>query len=172
MRRFLADLGAALREVFHPQPWPEPDEDVVTPAAFRQWVASSKHAVTLDDLAALRAKVQQAWTVETAHLGWCGAADGKPDGQCGVTSAWLQEQLTIQSWFYFGTVTIDGAIHLDHCWLEIDGVVVDLTADQFGLPEVVYGAPPGVVYRGVPYPPPLGRLEVLKAALAKAGEVS
>lgn len=42
MRELLACLLAAVREVFHPAPV-EDDEDTVTPAAFRQWIAGSKH---------------------------------------------------------------------------------------------------------------------------------
>lgn len=37
------DLKAALRRMFLPEPWPEVDEDTVTPAAMRQWVAGLKH---------------------------------------------------------------------------------------------------------------------------------
>jgi hypothetical protein len=42
MRERLYCLLAAIREVFHPAPFVD-DEDTVTPAAFRQWIADSKH---------------------------------------------------------------------------------------------------------------------------------
>ena len=41
MRNILRDLRTAVREFL--KPWPEPDEDTVTPAAMRQWVAGLKH---------------------------------------------------------------------------------------------------------------------------------
>lgn len=71
---------------------------------------------------------------------------------------------------YLGHVNVNGQVFRDHCWLEADGVVVDLTADQFGLPAVVCGAPEGVAYRGFPCPPPVRPLEVLKAALGGIDE--
>jgi hypothetical protein len=43
MRERLACLRAAFRRLFLLDPSPEPDEDDVSPAAFRQWVAASKH---------------------------------------------------------------------------------------------------------------------------------
>lgn len=165
MKRFRR-LAAAVREVFHPQPWDPPERDETTPQLIASWIGRHKHQVTIDDLTAYRRAVEKGWSPDTSAYPWrvgCG-----PRGQCGVTAAWLQEQLMdreIQSWFHQGAVDVGDVTYLDHCWLEIDGVVVDITGDQFGLPEVVYGAPEGVVYRGVPYSPPLARLEVLKAAL-------
>jgi hypothetical protein len=43
VHEFLTCLRLAIREVLHPSPLPEPDEDLVTPAAFRQWVGGHKH---------------------------------------------------------------------------------------------------------------------------------
>lgn len=40
---FLADLKAALREVFKPEPWPEPPRDETTPKLIAEWVAANKH---------------------------------------------------------------------------------------------------------------------------------
>ena len=124
--------------------------------------------MTPDDLAAYRARVSKAWSPATAHPGFAGA-DQSPVGQCGVTSAWLQKQLAgdhrLRAWLQNGVVRVHGELFINHCWLEVDGVVVDLTADQFGLPEVVYGAPNGVCYMGTPGMAPVARLALLEAAL-------
>jgi hypothetical protein len=57
-------------------------------------------------------------------------------GQCGVTSAWLQEQLwkdhMLVTTYCIGYV-YTGFSHKgseEHCWLELDDIVIDLTADQ------------------------------------------
>lgn len=42
MREFLRCLRAAVREVFHPEPWPEPERDETTPAAIADWVKKHK----------------------------------------------------------------------------------------------------------------------------------
>lgn len=47
MRNILRDLKAAVVEFFAPWPPPE-DEDLVTPAAMRQWVSGLKHPPTCD----------------------------------------------------------------------------------------------------------------------------
>lgn len=47
MRNILRDLKNAVREFLAPWPPPE-DEDLVTPAAMRQWVNSHKHLLTCD----------------------------------------------------------------------------------------------------------------------------
>lgn len=96
-------------------------------------------------LAGYRLQVETAWSEDTAV--YKGTA-GSPRGQCGVTSAWLQERLLedhdIDTLFCHGVLCSNHAvIDYDHCWLEhIDGrfIVLDLTADQFpGLPQVVCG---------------------------------
>lgn len=46
MRNILRDLKAAVAEFF--APWPEPDEDVLTPAAVQQWLAGLRHDPTCD----------------------------------------------------------------------------------------------------------------------------
>lgn len=87
-------------------------------------------------LVAYRKQVQQAWSKETAHALFPSRA-GSPDGQCGVTSAWLMKRLDkdrgMFAWFVEGMVC-DEAEELDHCWLELghspNRVVVDITADQ------------------------------------------
>lgn len=46
MRHIFRGLKAAVQEFF--KPWPEPDEDTVTPAAMRQWVAGLRHPPECD----------------------------------------------------------------------------------------------------------------------------
>lgn len=124
------------------------------------------------DYAAYRERVSKAWGPATAHPGYK-AAGGSPVGQCGVTSAWLRDQLEIdhgiRAELRCGHIYTPHGSFWNHCWLDVDGVVVDLTADQFGLPPVVHGAPEGVAYVGVPCPPPINRLQVLQAALEGDG---
>lgn len=89
-------------------------------------------------LTAYREQVQKAWSEDTSHPDYLGA-DGKPDGQCGVTSLWLQERLAedheIEAAFCSGTVLVTGTVaENNHCWLEIGAgvhrIIVDLTASQ------------------------------------------
>lgn len=94
-------------------------------------------------LADYRATVEKAWTADTAHEGYEGAA-GSPVGQCGVTSAWLQRRLLevhgYPTWYcegfaYHGPEWTE--VH--HCWLAFGaGRVIDLTADQFPAPVMAY----------------------------------
>jgi hypothetical protein len=100
-------------------------------------------------LTAYRTQVEAAWSAATAHEDYPGTA-GSPVGQCGVTSAWLQQRLTedhgIRATYCTGAVfgRTGGCLDAHHCWLEIgtagdpDRLVLDLTADQFGLDPVVY----------------------------------
>lgn len=46
--RLLADLAAALREVFKPTPWDPPERDETTPQSFAEYVAKSKHPTGCD----------------------------------------------------------------------------------------------------------------------------
>lgn len=89
-------------------------------------------------LAGYREQVEKAWSEDTAHPDYLGF-DGQPDGQCGVTSAWLQERLAedhdIVAAFCVGTVLVRGLlVESNHCWLEIGAgvhrIVADITADQ------------------------------------------
>jgi hypothetical protein len=73
---------------------------------------------------------QSSWTPQT------------PDGQCGVSSAWLAEILhqrySMSSTFCEGSLIFSNNQAenvLDHCWLELNGsageeLVLDLTCDQ------------------------------------------
>lgn len=85
-------------------------------------------------LAGYRATVEKAWSADTAHEGYAGAA-GSPVGQCGVTSAWLQRRLLddhgIDTLFCTGDLECSCGERLsDHCWLEGEYWVADLTSDQ------------------------------------------
>ena len=92
-------------------------------------------------LASYRATISTAWCAATAHHAYAGA-DGSPVGQCGVTAAWLQQRLRedhgIDTTYCVGMFVCpyDGDRLADHCWLEGDGWVADLTSDQIscGLP--------------------------------------
>lgn len=125
--------------------------------------------ITVELLRSYRDQVQPAWTAETAHPGFPGEA-ASPVGQCGVTSAWLQQRLAddhgIHSSFLHGTLAYIGGF-ADHCWLTVGGQVVDLTASQFGLPEIVYGAPDGIRYAGRPSLWPVERLRLLRINLGE-----
>ena len=46
MRNILRDLKTAVQEFL--KPWPAPDEDEVSTAALRQWVAGLRHPPTCD----------------------------------------------------------------------------------------------------------------------------
>jgi len=91
-----------------------------------------------------RARLAESWSPETAYPGsvtpsrWFA---GNPQGQRGVSSAWLAEELareySILSTFCQGSLFFydDYAEDLlDHCWLEIAAepkeLVLDLTCDQ------------------------------------------
>jgi hypothetical protein len=120
-------------------------------------------------LAGYRATVRQAWTPDTAHGN--GKA-GSPVGQCGVTSAWLQQQLKtdhgIDTDYFEGTVWLDSKrITDEHCWLQVDDIIIDLTGDQYGLNEVVCGYWRDLipVYLGRLGSPPVNRLRLLQEAL-------
>jgi hypothetical protein len=96
-------------------------------------------------LEGFRVLLSRSWSPDTVHretilpTRW---SAGNPQGQCGVTSAWLAEILareySVPSTFcrgllIFGQHKAENV--LDHCWLEIDGaygeeIVIDLTCDQ------------------------------------------
>jgi hypothetical protein len=88
-----------------------------------------------------------------------------PDGQCGVSSAWLAEMLdqqySIPSTFCEGSLIFDDQQAenvLDHCWLELnesygDELILDLTCDQaqgFDTP-IVFHAKADLDRQGVHY---------------------
>jgi hypothetical protein len=93
-------------------------------------------------LGTFRARLARSWSPHTAYPGsvtrWFA---GNPQGQCGVSSVWLAEELarqySITSTFCQGSLIFDGVQAedlLDHCWLEIpaeaEELVLDLTCDQ------------------------------------------
>jgi hypothetical protein len=96
-------------------------------------------------LSGFRAVLAQGWTPDTAYPGSVTESHwfpGNPQGQCGVSSVWLAEELareySIPSTFCLGSLIFDDeqAVSLpDHWWLEIaadrgDELVLDLTCDQ------------------------------------------
>ena len=95
-------------------------------------------------LGTFRARLAESWSPDTAYPGsvrpsrWFA---GNPQGQCGVSSAWLAEELvrqySITSTFCLGALIFDDDQTedlLEHCWLEIptepEELVLDLTCDQ------------------------------------------
>ena len=123
-------------------------------------------------LTAYRTHVSQAWSPATAKPGY-DAEPGTPAGQCGVTSAWLKDRLfddhDLDTVYYTGRVWIgEKAISADHAWLQYGDVVIDLTADQFGLEPVVCGYRDYLFgwYEGRPGKRPMKRLAVLLEAMS------
>src|SRR5512133_3186825 len=96
-------------------------------------------------VASFRAFLSPAWDFDTVYpetatrSSWIPRT---PDGQCGVSSAWLAETLhkefSMSSIFCEGSLIFDGQQAedvLDHCWLELEGsdgeeLILDLTCDQ------------------------------------------
>jgi hypothetical protein len=96
-------------------------------------------------LEGFRVLLSRSWSADTVHREtvlrsqW---STGNPQGQCGVSSAWLAEILareySVRSTLCRGSLVFDedkAESLLDHCWLEIDGgkgtkIIVDLTCDQ------------------------------------------
>jgi hypothetical protein len=120
-------------------------------------------------LAGYRAIIQKAWTPETAHSN--GTA-GSAAGQCGVTSAWLQQRLKddhgLDADYFEGSVWLDSKpLTGEHRWLQAGDIVIDLTGSQYGLNEVVCGYWRDLVpvYWGRPGNPPVNRLRLLQEAL-------
>ncbi|MEV6286920.1 hypothetical protein [Kribbella sp. NPDC051770] len=98
-----------------------------------------------DDLGKYRKRLLKAWNADTMYSGPLDAPaeDARPSrGQCGVTSAWLIEQLLervdgSQLSYCYGTVTHESEqVLTSHCWVEVvDGPfeqrwVIDFTGDQ------------------------------------------
>lgn len=72
------------------------------------------------------------------RTGWC-AFDHFPRGACGTVSEvlarLLREHVGLDARYVAGEVHPDS--DGSHAWVEVGGVVVDITADQFGLPAVI-----------------------------------
>jgi hypothetical protein len=96
-------------------------------------------------LGEFRARLSESWSPDTAYPGSVTPSHwfaGNPQGQCGVSSVWLAEELAreyaILSTFCLGSLIFDddhAEDLLEHCWLEIatepgEELVLDLTCDQ------------------------------------------
>jgi hypothetical protein len=95
-------------------------------------------------LGTFRTRLAGSWSPDTAYPGSVTPSHwfaGNPEGQCGVSSVWLAEELarkySIRSTFCLGSLVFDddqAKDLLDHCWLEIPTepgeLVLDLTCDQ------------------------------------------
>lgn len=86
-----------------------------------------------ETLVAYRRVVEKGWTAKTAHPRFTGL-NGRPMGQCGVTSAWLQKRLRedhgIEALYCVGEVSGPDGTMPHHCWLQHGRDVYDLTIDQ------------------------------------------
>lgn len=66
--------------------------------------------------------------------------DAFPRGACGhcaeLLARYLKDRLSIEATYASGHVghLVDG---VTHAWLEYDGIYIDISADQFGLPAVI-----------------------------------
>ena len=95
-------------------------------------------------LGTFRTRLAESWSPDTAYPGTVTPSHwfaGNPQGQCGVSSVWLAEELAreyaITSTFCLGSLLFDddrAEDLLNHCWLEIpaepEELVLDLTCDQ------------------------------------------
>ena len=115
------------------------------------WPSDLNSSATLERALALRpvldgfrTRLAESWSPDTAYPGSITTAHwfaGNPEGQCGVSSVWVAEELareySIPSTFCEGSLVFDddqAEDLLDHCWLEIpvepEELVLDLTCDQ------------------------------------------
>jgi hypothetical protein len=99
----------------------------------------------LPALTGFRQLLSRAWDFDTVYPATANQSSWTPrtpDGQCGVSSAWLAEtldqQYSIPSMFCEGSLFFDDQQAenvLDHCWLELNGsdgdeLILDLTCGQ------------------------------------------
>jgi hypothetical protein len=99
----------------------------------------------LPALPGFRAFLSRAWGVDTVYPETTNRSSWIPqipDGQCGVSSAWLADtfhkQYSMSSTFCEGSLIFgdqQAENVLDHCWLELNGsdgeeLILDLTCDQ------------------------------------------
>lgn len=99
----------------------------------------------LPALQGFRQLLSRAWDFDTVYPEAANQSSWTPrtpDGQCGVSSAWLAEMLhqqySIPSTFCQGSLIFNdqhAESVLDHCWLELNGsageeLILDLTCDQ------------------------------------------
>lgn len=128
-------------------------------------------------LAGYRTQVEKAWSEDTSHPDYKGAA-GSPVGQSGVTSVWLQERLSedhgIDARCVLGSLyNTDRLLDSRHVWLHTGELLVDLTADQYGEAPVICETDVRPRLHYIPRrsliltkkDPVLSRLALLKAAL-------
>jgi hypothetical protein len=134
-------------------------------------VTAGAHARALTILPALqgfRQLLSRGWDFDTVYPEAANQSSWTPqtpDGQCGVSSAWLAEILhqrySMSSTFCEGSLIFDDQQAenvLDHCWLELKGsdgeeLILDLTCDQaqgFDSP-IVFQAKADLDRQGVRY---------------------
>jgi hypothetical protein len=132
---FFTTLSAELSELKHPR--------ALVVAGCIQ--ALGPALVLIPTLGAFRAFLSRAWDFDTVYPESANQSSwtpGTPDGQCGVSSAWLAETLhkkySMSSTFCEGSLIFhdqQAESVLDHCWLELNGsdgdeLILDLTCDQ------------------------------------------
>jgi hypothetical protein len=99
-------------------------------------------------LLGFRSQLADVWSAETIHPSYDfeeKPGPKAPDGQCGVSSAWILWKFG--SWYRFrakycyGDIIIRGATEPNHCWIEMGNarsarrLVIDVTCDQFKIFE-------------------------------------
>lgn len=93
----------------------------------------SRLAALLEELLVHRRVVMAGWSADTVAPGWS-YQEGRPIGQCGPTALWVTlflRQRDHDALFVCGSVTVRGDVSIgNHCWTEVDDVIVDLTCGQ------------------------------------------
>jgi len=95
--------------------------------------------ISLETIYDLRSRLEKSWDKDTAYEPY-GGEKNLSLGQCYVSAL-----VAFIEFEYLNPTLVRGDVGRgdnDHFWLEVDGKILDLTADQFSefkLPEVVWG---------------------------------
>lgn len=94
---------------------------------------------TLEELARLASCARSA--IESADRSRWGGYASFPSGACGnvseVLARVMRERLGLDALYVSGTDSVD---RQSHAWVEVNDVIIDITADQFGQPPVIVRA--------------------------------
>jgi len=84
----------------------------------------------------MRERLEEAWSNETAFQGIdIGPDEPASRGQCGVSSLWGSRELCRMGYdakFVEGEVVLGDKPLGGFCWIEVAGIIIDLTSDQYG----------------------------------------
>lgn len=131
---------------------------------YTEFMSSQKSALitTTQALRDLRESLESAWTGDTAHPSVSENWKSLPQstGQCFVTAVVVSSFLNIPDTAHCisrgSVITLSGiSVIEDHCWIEHEGQIIDLTLDQTpGYPAVVHGTRESILHdHGVLYEP-------------------